>query len=332
MQIIEEELTAGEAAVPSMNAGAPVCDSASKLDRQSATGLVSRAAEARFNSSPLARAVAQRAGIGISRIKGSGRNGRVVSRDVQEEIQRTTHPTSTATVAPALPLIHASEEIRVSGKRKIIAERLSQSKQAAPHYYIRISVCVENLIKTREKVNATREKKVSMNAFLLKFVAEAAKRNPMINSSWQDEKIVLFKSIDIGLAVAQEDGLITPIVRDCGSKGVLQIDQELKTLIDKALNATLKAEEYMGATFTMSNLGSFGIEEFTAIINPPGSATLAVGTIKREPVVDASDKICTQTRLRLTLSCDHRVIDGAVGAGFLKYLKDIVEDPVLILL
>jgi pyruvate dehydrogenase E2 component (dihydrolipoamide acetyltransferase) len=162
----------------------------------------------------------------------------------------------------------------------------------------------------------------------MKFAAETIKRHPAINSSWQGDTILTFGTIDIGLAVAQEDGLITPIVRDCGSKGIVEIDNELKDLISKAQQNKLVPEEYTGATFTISSLGSFGIDEFTAIINPPGSAILAVGAMKKTPVVSDSGDIIVASQMTVTLSCDHRVIDGAVGGRFLKDLKDMIEDPI----
>ncbi len=296
---------------------------------RSAAGPAPRGTEGRVKSSPLARAIANDAGVDLTRVSGSGPGGRVVKRDVETAIEKGTGTGSTAAsgVSPGL----TQQEIPISGKRKIIAQRLSESKYTSPHYYVKISVPADGLVEARKKLNARRDKKVSMNAFLIKFAAEALKHHPMVNSSWQGDKIIMFGSIDIGLAVAQRDGLITPVVRDCGSKGVVQIDEELSVLIDKALDGKLKQEEYSGATFTISNLGSFGIEEFTAIINPPGSAILAVGAIKKEPVVGENDEIRVQTNLKLTLSCDHRVIDGALGANFLKYLSDIIEDPVRVL-
>ena len=158
--------------------------------------------------------------------------------------------------------------------------------------------------------------------------AEALKKHPMVNATWQGDTILKRGQIDIGLAVAQADGLITPVVRDCAAKGVLAIDEDLQELIQKAQNNRLDPEEYTNASFTISNLGSFGIQEFTAIINPPGSAILAVGEIRKEPVVGAGDELFIQSMMTLTLSCDHRVIDGVVGADFLKTLKDMVEDPI----
>ena len=192
----------------------------------------------------------------------------------------------------------------------------------------RIEISADEILNARKSLNARLTNKVSMNAFLIKFAAEAIKKYPIINSTWNGDTITKHGSIDIGLAVAQPDGLITPVVRNCAHKGIIAIDDELKILIQKAQNNRLEPEEYTGATFTITNLGSFGIQEFTAIINPPGSAILAVGEIRKEPVVEGNDQILIQSNMRLTLSCDHRVIDGAVGATFLKELKDILEDPI----
>ncbi len=293
-------------------------------------GPAPQTAGGRVKSSPLARAIANEAGVDLSQVTGSGPGGRIVKRDVESAAK--SGAATAASGAPAgLPSGLTRQEVPVSGKRKVIAQRLSESKYTSPHYYIKISVPADKLVEARKALNARREKKISMNAFLIKFAAEALKHHPMVNASWQGDKILMFGTIDIGLAVAQKDGLITPVVRDCGSKGVVQIDEELSTLIDKALNNKLSQDEYSGATFTISNLGSFGIEEFTAIINPPGSAILAVGAIKKEPIVGANDEIKIQTNLKLTLSCDHRVIDGALGANFLKYLNDIIEDPIRVL-
>jgi pyruvate dehydrogenase E2 component (dihydrolipoamide acetyltransferase) len=183
-------------------------------------------------------------------------------------------------------------------------------------------------VSARQNLNARRETKVSLNAFLMKFVAETLKRHPMVNSTWNGETIVKHAKADIALAMSQEDGLVAPVVRDCGAKGVVRIDEELKVLIDRARQNRLTAADYANSTFTISNLGSFGIEEFTAIINPPNSAILAVGMIEKRPVVDENDHVRIQQMMRMTLSCDHRVIDGAVGAEFLRDLKEMIEYPV----
>ncbi len=272
-------------------------------------------------SSPLARIAAEQAGIDLSTVPGTGPGGRIVKRDVEKAGKRGT---------AARPLL--MEETRpVSQKRKIIARRLAESKFSAPHYYLRLSVAMDGMMKARKDLNARRKDKVSLNAFLIKFAAEAVRRHPVVNSSWGGDTIATYGNVDIGLAVAQHDGLITPVVRNCDSKGLLAIEEELKDLILRAQNNKLQPDEYSGATFTVTNLGSYGIEEFTAIINPPGSAILAVGSIKKEIVIDEQDNQEVRSIMRLTLSCDHRVIDGAEGAAFLKDLKDFIEDPVKIL-
>ena len=199
---------------------------------------------------------------------------------------------------------------------------------SAPHYYLKVPLEMDEILASRSRLNARPDTKVSLNAYIIKFVAEALKRHPRVNASWTGDTIVEHGRVDIGLAVAQKDGLITPVVRDCGNKGIVQIDEELRVLIEKARSETLTPEEYSGATFTISSLGSYGIEEFTAIINPPGSAILAIGEIKRVPVVQQDDVIQIKSVMKLTLSCDHRVIDGSVGAEFLTELRDMMQEPV----
>ncbi|MCK4925695.1 MAG: 2-oxo acid dehydrogenase subunit E2, partial [Spirochaetes bacterium] len=183
----------------------------------------------------------------------------------------------------------------------------------------------------RKELNRRVPEKVSFNAFLIKFVAEALHRHPMVNAGWEGDHILQYGRADIGLAVAQPDGLITPIVRDCWNRGILSIDAELKVLIEKTKNNKLKLEEFTGATFTITNLGSYGIHDFTAVINPPGSAILAVGEARREPVVGDDDEIEIRTNTVLSLSCDHRVIDGAEGALFMQDLRGMMENPIQVL-
>lgn len=306
-------------------------------------------------SSPLARKLAQNSGISLETITGSGPKGRIVKRDVEENAMpaapslnaASANITSTnvqsvntasanadfasipgkAQIAGVMPA-RQDEILPVSGKRKIIAQRLSESMFSAPHYYLKLTVAMDGVLQARKQYAAATGEKISINAFLMKFAAEALKKHPVINSTWNGSTITRHGSIDIGLAVALKDGLITPVVRDCGSKGMLQIERELKELIQKAQNEALKPEEYTGATFTISSLGSFGIEEFTAIINPPGSAILAVGEIIKEQVVNGDDSISIKSNMKLTLSCDHRVIDGAVGATFMAELKNMIQEPV----
>jgi pyruvate dehydrogenase E2 component (dihydrolipoamide acetyltransferase) len=307
------------------------------------------AAAGEVKASPLARKMAGEQGIDLRTLRGSGPAGRIVKRDIEKALRGAAATGRAAAVGGAAAIGGAAapafvpagagttadgrdRRIPVSGKRKIIAQRLSESKFSAPHYYLRIDVEAGAMMAARQRLNARLPKepggKVSPNAFLLKFVAETLKRYPAVNSSWQGDEILRFGKIDIGLAVAQEDGLITPVVRNCGAKGIVQIDRELKVLVDKARDNKLTPEEYNGATFTVSSLGTTGILEFTAIINPPGSAILAVGRIHKAPVVQENGSLGVGTRMMLTLSCDHRVVDGAVGAAFLSDLKALIEYPV----
>ena len=284
-------------------------------------------------ASPLARVLAEQSGLDIRRISGTGPSGRVVKRDIEAaranpEAFRPVH----SAVQGGLPTIGTAGEDRLiplSNMRKAIAKGLSASKFSAPHFYLKVDVRGEGLVAARSAlIKRRRGDKVSVNAFLIKYAAEALKRFPDVNASWQEDAILQHGSIDIGLAVAVPNGLITPIVRNCGNKGVEAIDAEMAELIAKAQIGKLRPEEYSNATFTISSLGSFGIDEFTAIINPPGSAILAVGALKKVPVVDESGSLDVGQVMKLSLSCDHRVIDGAVGAGFLTTLKTFIEDPV----
>ena len=220
----------------------------------------------------------------------------------------------------------------VTGKRAVIARRLAESFFSAPHYYLKRTVDAERLLALREDLAESEGRKPSVNALLAKLSAAALARHPAVNAGWKDDgadgAAIEYRSrVDIGLAVALPDGLITPVVRDCGAKGIAAIDAEMSTLIAKARGTGLAPEEYTGATFTITNLGSFGVEEFTAIINPPGSAILAVGAALAEPVAMPDGTVAVRRRMRLTLGCDHRVVDGAVGAAFLQDLARMVEEP-----
>lgn len=279
-------------------------------------------------SSPLARKIAKQHDLDLGLVKGSGPSGRIVKADVEKAIADGVKPT--AVKAPLATVGKTTEDVEIphSKVRRIVAERLAESKYTAPHYYLKLSVEMDDLMQSRSLLNKTTDQKVSVNAFLIKLIAETLKRHRRVNSTWYDDKIVEHGNIDIGLAVAQPDGLITPVVRNCEQKGIKEIESDLAVLIEKAREGKLQPEEYTGATFTISSLGSYGIEEFTAIINPPGSAILAIGAIKKEPVVRDDDTIEIRQTMKLTLSCDHRTIDGAVGAEFLKDLKDTIESPI----
>ena len=349
------ELLEEAAAAPS--APAPVSPSEPAAAEPAATGpagtapsapggTVSKAAAAggeHVKSSPLARALADRYGIDIAAVNGSGPDGRVVKRDVEKAARRAGGAGAPGGVpAAAVGGTHGPageglppESRPISQKRRIIARRLSESKFQAPHYYLRAAVEVDTLLAERSIANSLREGKISLNAFLIKLSAETLKGHPPLRTSWQEDSLLVYNRIDIGIAVAQEDGLITPVVRDCGNKGIAAIDAELRELIDRARKNKLTPDEYTGAVFTLSNLGGYDIEEFTAIINPPGSAILAVGTITREPRVTGSggdERVEITSVMRCTLSCDHRVVDGAVGAAFLTDLKRNLEHPVMTLI
>lgn len=275
-------------------------------------------------SSPLARKLAQDKGVDIGSIRGSGPGGRIVKRDVEEAARRA--PAAQAAAASTAQL--RDETIRVSDKRRIIAQRMAESFFTAPHYYEKIVAEVDTLLDARARLNNKASQKVSLNAFLIKLTAEALRRHPMVNAFWQGDTIVKHGSVDIGIAVAQPDGLITPVVRRCEARGIVEIDGELKELIEKARNNRLSPEEYTNATFTISNLGSYGIREFTAIINPPAAAILAVGETVRQPVVGENDELVIRRQMALTLSADHRILDGALSALFMKTLKEILENPI----
>jgi pyruvate dehydrogenase E2 component (dihydrolipoamide acetyltransferase) len=283
-------------------------------------------------SSPLARSLARELGLDLRGARGSGPGGRVVERDVRGLASRGSSTPQTEaphTAAPASLQSGPSPERRVpvSGKRAVIARRLSESFFTAPHFYLKRRADSGPLMALREATKAGRERSISLNAFLVKLAAEAIARHPYVNSSWEGDSIVERSSIDIGLAVALPDGLITPLVRDCARKSITAIDEELSLLIAKAKDKGLQPAEYEGAGFTISNLGSYGVEEFTAIINPPGSAILAVGAAVKEPFVREDGSVGVRRAMALTLGCDHRVIDGAAGARFLSTLVSFIEDP-----
>ena len=309
----------------------------------------------RVLSSPLARTIAEQEGVDLTALTGSGPEGRIVKKDVERAVKEgigiggnaagagtagaeaaaAGAATAAGGAGQAVPGLE-EKRVKVSRKRAVIAKRLSESKYSAPHYYLTLTIHMDNLMAARERINSERVKsgvgKISLNSFILKIAAEAIKRNHRVNSSWEGDEIVTHGTVDIGVAVAQEDGLITPVVKNCGGKGIVQIDGELRDLIGRARENKLAPEEYSGATFSISNLGNYGIEEFTAIINPPGSAILAIGTMKKEPVVDENNEIRIVKSMKVTLSCDHRVLDGAVGAEFLHQYKTMMEDPIRVIL
>ena len=305
------------------------------------TGLPPLPAPGIPRSSPVARKLAKEKGLDLRLVKGTGPGGRIVARDV-EQYQAAPVPAARPAAPAARPAggakaaVAAAKGLRgdrvpLSKMRSIIASRLHQSYSQAPHYFVRIAIEMDRLFALRKQINAGREQPLSLNAFIVKLVAAALERHPAINVSWAGDAIQFLPNADIGLAVALEGGLITPVVRACEAKGLESIDQELGSLIAKARSGALVPEEYTGASFTISNLGAFGVEEFTAIINPPGSAILALGAVAEEAVVRAG-AVVPRRILHATLSSDHRAIDGAQAAAFLAEFKALCEEPARALL
>jgi pyruvate dehydrogenase E2 component (dihydrolipoamide acetyltransferase) len=278
----------------------------------------------RIKASPLAKKMASDSGIDLSSIKGSGEGGRIVKVDVEKKLEQLP------LTAPGVYKVGQAREIVVSQMRKTIARRLSESKFTSPHFYITLEVDVSNLMESRKRINEDAPPKISLNDFIVKAVAMTLRKHPAVNCSWLGDKIKYHGDIHIGVAVAVEDGLIVPVLRFADQKSLSQINTEIKTLADRGRNKKLQPEEMQGNTFTVSNLGMFDVEEFTAIINPPDACILAVGTVIEKPVA-VNGEIKIGRRMRMNLSCDHRVVDGATGAQFLQTLKSYLEDPVKLL-
>lgn len=279
----------------------------------------------RLKASPLARAIAKEKGINLSNVKGTGEEGRIVKRDL-ENVSTSSAPATSTYVGK-----ESYSEVRVSQMRKTIARRLSESKNGAPHFYLTIDVDMDNAVAFRTQINNVLPSKVSFNDIVIKAVAKALRQHPNINSSWLGDTIRYNNHIHIGMAVAVEEGLLVPVIKFADNKSIAEIGAEAKVLATKATAKKLTPQEMEGNTFTISNLGMFGIEEFTAIINPPDACILAVGAIRQEPVV-RDGQIVVGNRLKLTLSSDHRVVDGATGAKFLQTLKSVLENPLGLLL
>lgn len=305
--------------------------------------------EGRIFASPLAKRMAKQAGIDLATIKGSGPNGRIVKADLEgapAKPEAAPAPAAPAAAAPAAkpapaaaaPAIAAPHtKIPNSTMRKVIARRLTESKQTVPHFYLSSNFEIDALLKLRAELNAKSPKdgagafKLSVNDLIIKACAVALRRHPNVNASYTEEAIIQYTDVDISIAVAIPDGLITPIIRKADSQGLAAISNSMKDLGARAKSGRLKPEEFQGGGFSISNLGMFGIPEFSAIINPPQGAILAVGAGEKRAVVK-NDAIVIATMMTVTLSCDHRVVDGALGAEFLATLKGIIEEPLSLML
>jgi pyruvate dehydrogenase E2 component (dihydrolipoamide acetyltransferase) len=290
----------------------------------------------RLKASPLAKKMAKDLGFDINKIQGSGEGGRITKQDV-ESYKPSAAPAAggKATAAPVvLPSVVGKEsfdEVSVSQMRKTIARRLSDSMFTAPHFYVTMEINMDKAVEARKSINEISPVKISFNDIVLKATAAALRQHPDVNSSWQGDKIRKNHHIHIGVAVAVKDGLLVPVIRFADNKSLSHIGVEVKELAQKAHDKKLQPSEWEGSTFTISNLGMFGVEEFTAIINTPDACILAVGGIKETAIVK-NGQLAVGNIMKVTLSCDHRVVDGATGAAFLKTLKGLLEDPVRILI
>ncbi|AHF15214.1 pyruvate dehydrogenase complex dihydrolipoamide acetyltransferase [Niabella soli] len=291
--------------------------------------------DGRVKASPLAKKMAADKGIDLSLVQGTGDNGRIIKSDI-DNYKPGTAPAPAAAQSAAQPVVAAPagqvsfEEVPVSQMRKVIAKRLAESKYSAPHFYVTMQIDMDNAVTSRAKINETSPVKISFNDFVLKACAVALRKHPAINSSWLGDKIRVNHHVNIGVAVAIEDGLLVPVVRFADAKSLSQIATEVKDYAKKAKDKKLQPSDWEGSTFTISNLGMFGVDEFTAIINPPDACILAIGGISQVPVVK-NGAVVPGNIMKVTLSCDHRVVDGAKGAAFLQTLKELLEEPLRML-
>jgi pyruvate dehydrogenase E2 component (dihydrolipoamide acetyltransferase) len=294
---------------------------------------VEKAEEARVKASPVARRIAGELGVDLSSVKGTGPEGRVTETDVRAAAK--SKPAVPAANVPAAVKAGESARIQLSGMRRIIAQRLVESLGPVPHFYLDINVNAGPLMEAREELKSAGEgadaAKITVNDFVLKAAVQAAVKVPRVNASFDDDAIVQYADVDLGIAVAIGDGLLTPVIRAAQNKSLREISEVAKDLAHRARNKRMKPEEFQGGTFTVSNLGGMGIDSFSAVINPPQGFILAVGKITKVPVVDDCDQIVVGHRMSLTMSCDHRVIDGALGAEYLKELRHLLENPALLL-
>jgi len=293
----------------------------------------------RIFASPLAKKIAKDKGIDLAELEGSGNNGRIIKADVENftpkakstEAAKQEASSDQAINIPKVVGEEGYEEVKVSQMRKTVAKRLSESKFTAPHFYVTMEINMDKAMEARKSINDLSPVKISFNDIVIKAVASALRQHPKVNSSWMGDKIRRNQHIHVGMAVAVEEGLLVPVIRFADNKSLSHIAAEAKEFAKKAKNKELGPEDWEGNTFTVSNLGMFGVEEFTAIINPPDACILAVGGIKQTAVVKDGELVPGNV-MKVTLSCDHRVVDGAVGSAFLQTLKGLLEDPVRILI
>ena len=297
---------------------------------------VRSADEGRVKASPLARRLAAEEGLDLAQIKGSGPEGRITESDVRSAMK--SKPAAAATPQKKAPVPKADEGARIhlSGMRKVIAERLVASKGPVPHFYLNIEIDAGPLMTTRAELKAGGEgsetAKITVNDFILKASVDAAAKVSKVNASFDDDAIVQYQNVDLAIAVAIDDGLVTPVIRAAQTKSLREISEAVKDLAHRARSKRMKPEEFQGGSFTVSNLGGYGIDSFSAIINPPQSFILAIGAVSKRAVIDDCDQTHVGQRMTICMSCDHRVIDGALGAEYLKELRRLLENPTLLLI
>lgn len=330
-------LQSGSGASAAAPAAAPASAPVASAPAAPAASATSQAASAngRVKASPLARSLAKEKGIDINAVAGSGENGRIVKRDVEDFKGAPAAKPAASTAAPktsgvASGMAESFEDVPLSQMRKTIARRLSESLYTAPHFYLTMEINMDKAMEARKSIIDFTGSKISFNDMVIRAVAASLRQHPKVNSSWLGDRIRYNHHIHIGVAVAVEEGLLVPVVRFADTKSLSAISAEVKDLGAKAKNKQLQPADWEGSTFTISNLGMFGIDEFTAIINPPDACILAVGGIK-ETVIVKNGQFVASNVMKVTLSCDHRVVDGAVGSAFLQTLKGLLEDPVRIL-
>ena len=341
-RIDESAPAAPAAAAAPKEAAAPAAKADAKEEKAPAQPAATATATAappnggRIKASPLAKKVAAEKGVSLASLTGTGPGGRIVKNDVLNAPANGHASGGRASIYASGP-IAKDGTTKLTTMRSVIAKRLLESKTTIPHFYLEIEVDAKPLLDLRAQLNDSLGKlkppvKLSLNDFVLKAAAEAVRRVPAVNASFEGDSIRQFSDVQLSFAVAIAEGLITPIIKEAQNKSLIQISGEAKSLAAKAKEGKLKPEEFQGGTFTVSNLGMLGIDSFSAIINPPQAAILAIGNIVKKPVVGANDEIVVGHRQSITLSCDHRVVDGAVGAAYLKELRELIEKPALLLL
>ncbi len=320
----KKEATKGEAPAKDEKKEEDQKESAPKAETAPSKSSSTTSSDSRLKASPLAKKLAEDKGIDINKVSGSGDGGRIVKRDIENY-------TPAAASAHAVGGVEESyTEENVSQMRKTIARRLAESKFTAPHFYLTVSINMDQAIEARKAINAFSEEKISFNDLVIKAAALSLKKHPAVNSAWLGDKIRYNKHVHIGVAVAVEDGLLVPVVRFADRQPLSAINAQVKEFAGKAREKKLQPSDWEGNTFTISNLGMFGIEEFTAIINPPDACIMAIGAISEVPVVK-NGQVVPGNVMKVTLSCDHRVVDGATGAAFLQTFKTLLESPLTML-